>query len=185
MNHWEYENLECNVKGFIGFLVSPETEKTLVDFTHKIKKISDDNSLNFKARWQCFHATIEYYQWNIKNIQKHVEKIEDQMNNFSKNRIEDNGINPSQEFDESFHKIGTMVSYVNNRVYLCLFPHNKNPLLNEIWNKSQAHISLWYFPEGSLQDVEKFLWTFKSLRDQMLWNNHFALDFSKIYNQVK
>ena len=171
-----------SVQWFIGFLVSRETEKLLTDFTQRVKDISEENKLWFSSRNQCYHATVEYFQWSEKKVPEHIRTIESQL---EENRDSINEINSQNDFDESFHKIKLMVSDVNQRVYLCLVPHNNNPLVNKVGKKWQAHISVWSFPEWSLEKVEKFLGQFKQLRDEILSDNHFALDFSQIYNQVK
>ena len=178
---WQVESQQ-SVQWFIGFLVSRKTEKFLTDFSQRVKDIAEENKLWFLAKNQCYHATVEYYNWDKNNVSEHIRTIQSQL---EKHKDSIDEINSQKDFDESFHKIQLMVSDVNQRVYLCLVPHNNNPLVNKVWKKWQAHISVWSFPEWSLEKVENFLGQFKQLRDEILSDNHFALDFSHIYSQVK
>lgn len=177
---------QCNnVQWFIGFLVSPETEDLLLELNKKIKAISDEYKLDFVDREQCFHATIDYFQWTQHDFKTRFEQILQEVQNIENDILNTYGVNKKSEFDETFHKLWLMTSYTNKKVYLCLFPHQDNPLINKIGKKWQAHISLGSFPVGSLEYVEKFLWQFKLFRDEILSDNYFALDFSHLYHRVK
>lgn len=185
MNKISVQNPHDYVQWFIGFLVSPETEELLQKLNREIIKISEVNFVDFSPRKKSFHATVDYFTWTQDQFVNHFELISNQVKNLSQDLLQKNGINNSMNFDESFHKIWLMKSNVNSRVYLCLFPHNHASVVTKLWKKWKPHISLWYFPEEKQFDTETFLWACKQARDQILSNNHFALNLWELMHHVK
>lgn len=91
-------------------------------------------------------------------------------------------VNPTDEYDQTFHKLDLWKSNVNNKLYLVLIPHNVDSIFFHFIQQHHIspHISLAEIT-GDFQKVKDFLSTLKYFRDQSLSLGPITVDINKIH----